>query len=83
MKAADRKKFGAPLIRYDTARIVIPEAGCCVQARASSTCDRRAIRARENRISVAFLAPDRASFLVGAVVMADGGYSVHVGPTMT
>jgi NAD(P)-dependent dehydrogenase (short-subunit alcohol dehydrogenase family) len=31
----------------------------------------------------AFLASEKASFLVGSVVMADGGYSVQVGPTMT
>ena len=31
----------------------------------------------------AFLVSDRASFIVGAVVMADGGYSVQVGPKMT
>jgi NAD(P)-dependent dehydrogenase (short-subunit alcohol dehydrogenase family) len=30
----------------------------------------------------AFLVSDRASFVVGAVVMADGGYSVQLGPTM-
>ena len=29
---------------------------------------------------VGFLVSDRASFIVGAVVMADGGYSVQVGP---
>jgi NAD(P)-dependent dehydrogenase (short-subunit alcohol dehydrogenase family) len=31
---------------------------------------------------VAFLVSDRASFLVGAIVMADGGYSVQVGPAV-
>jgi NAD(P)-dependent dehydrogenase (short-subunit alcohol dehydrogenase family) len=31
----------------------------------------------------AFLVSDRASFVVGAVVMADGGFRVQVGPTMT
>lgn len=32
---------------------------------------------------VAFLSSERASFMVGSVVMADGGYSVQVGPTVT
>ncbi len=32
---------------------------------------------------VSFLASERASFMVGSVVMADGGYSVQVGPTLT
>jgi NAD(P)-dependent dehydrogenase (short-subunit alcohol dehydrogenase family) len=31
----------------------------------------------------AFLAFDKASYVVGAVVMADGGFSVQVGPTVT
>jgi NAD(P)-dependent dehydrogenase (short-subunit alcohol dehydrogenase family) len=31
----------------------------------------------------AFVASDRASFIVGSIVMADGGFSVQVGPTVT
>ncbi|MBV9874824.1 MAG: SDR family oxidoreductase [Verrucomicrobia bacterium] len=31
----------------------------------------------------AFLASDKASYIVGSVVMADGGFSVQVGPTST
>lgn len=40
----------------------------------------RAARPGEIAEIVAFLASDRASFIVGSVVMADGGMSVHVGP---
>jgi NAD(P)-dependent dehydrogenase (short-subunit alcohol dehydrogenase family) len=43
----------------------------------------RAAQPEEIAEVVAFLASDKASFLVGSVVMADGGYSVQVGPTMT
>ena len=39
----------------------------------------RAVKAGEIAEIVAFLASDRASFIVGAVVMADGGMSVPVG----
>ena len=38
----------------------------------------RAADAREIAEVVAFLASDRASFIVGSVVMADGGYSVPI-----
>ena len=40
----------------------------------------RAARPEEIAEIVAFLASNRASFIVGSVVMADGGMSVHVGP---
>ena len=43
----------------------------------------RAAQPSEIAEVVSFLASDRASFLVGSIVMADGGYSVQVGPTMT
>jgi enoyl-[acyl-carrier-protein] reductase (NADH) len=43
----------------------------------------RAAQPEEIAEVVAFLASDKASFLVGSVVMDDGGYSVQVGPTMT
>ena len=43
----------------------------------------RAARPEEIAEIVAFLSSDRASFMVGSIVMADGGYSVQVGPTMT
>jgi NAD(P)-dependent dehydrogenase (short-subunit alcohol dehydrogenase family) len=43
----------------------------------------RAAQPEEIAELVAFLASDRASFMVGSIVMADGGYSVQVGPTMT
>src|SRR5438876_680447 len=43
----------------------------------------RAAQPEELAEVVAFLASERASFLVGSVVMADGGYSVQVGPTVT
>ena len=43
----------------------------------------RAAQPEEIAEVVAFLASERASFLVGSVVMADGGYSVQVGPTVT
>ena len=43
----------------------------------------RAAQPNEIAEVVSFLASDRASFLVGSIVMADGGYSVQVGPTMT
>ncbi|WP_225768357.1 SDR family NAD(P)-dependent oxidoreductase [Inquilinus sp. Marseille-Q2685] len=39
----------------------------------------RAARAEEIAEVVAFLASDRASFMVGSVVMADGGMSVKIG----
>ena len=39
----------------------------------------RAAQPREIAEIVAFLASDRASFIVGAVVMADGGMSVPIG----
>jgi len=43
----------------------------------------RAAQPNEIAEVVSFLASDRASFLVGSIVMADGGYSVQVGPTVT
>jgi len=43
----------------------------------------RAAQPEEIAEVAAFLASDKASFLVGSVVMADGGFSVQVGPTMT
>src|SRR6266576_3595786 len=43
----------------------------------------RAAQPSEIAEVISFLASDRASFLVGSIVMADGGYSVQVGPTMT
>src|SRR5438309_1699596 len=43
----------------------------------------RAAQPEEIAEVVAFLASEKASFLVGSVVMADGGYSVQVGPTVT
>ncbi len=43
----------------------------------------RAAQPEEIAEVIAFLASDKASFLVGSVVMADGGYSVQVGPTVT
>jgi len=39
----------------------------------------RAAEANEIAEVVAFLASDRASFIVGSVVMADGGMSVKIG----
>jgi NAD(P)-dependent dehydrogenase (short-subunit alcohol dehydrogenase family) len=39
----------------------------------------RAAEAKEIAEVVAFLASDRASFIVGSVVMADGGMSVKIG----
>jgi NAD(P)-dependent dehydrogenase (short-subunit alcohol dehydrogenase family) len=38
----------------------------------------RAAQPEEIAEIVAFLASDRASFMVGSVVMADGGYSVQI-----
>lgn len=43
----------------------------------------RAAQPEEIAEVAAFLASERASFMVGSIVMADGGYSVQVGPTMT
>jgi NAD(P)-dependent dehydrogenase (short-subunit alcohol dehydrogenase family) len=43
----------------------------------------RAAQPEEIAQVAAFLASDKASFMVGSIVMADGGYSVQVGPTMT
>jgi len=43
----------------------------------------RAAQPEEIAEVVSFLASERASFLVGSIVMADGGYSVQVGPTVT
>jgi NAD(P)-dependent dehydrogenase (short-subunit alcohol dehydrogenase family) len=44
---------------------------------------KRAAQPEEIAEVVSFLASERASFMVGAIVMADGGYSVQVGPTVT
>jgi NAD(P)-dependent dehydrogenase (short-subunit alcohol dehydrogenase family) len=43
----------------------------------------RAAKPEEIAEVAAFLASDKASFIVGAIVMADGGFSVQVGPTVT
>ena len=43
----------------------------------------RAAQPEEIAEVVGFLASERASFMVGSIVMADGGYSVQVGPTLT
>jgi len=43
----------------------------------------RAAQPEEIAEVIRFLASDKASFLVGSIVMADGGYSVQVGPTVT
>jgi NAD(P)-dependent dehydrogenase (short-subunit alcohol dehydrogenase family) len=43
----------------------------------------RAAQPEEIAEVAGFLASDKASFMVGAIVMADGGYSVQVGPTVT
>jgi NAD(P)-dependent dehydrogenase (short-subunit alcohol dehydrogenase family) len=43
----------------------------------------RAAEAEEIAEVAAFLASDKASFIVGSIVMADGGFSVQVGPTVT
>ena len=43
----------------------------------------RAAQPEEIAEVIGFLASDKASFLVGSIVMADGGYSVQVGPTVT
>ena len=43
----------------------------------------RAAQPEEIAEVAAFLASDKASFIVGSIVMADGGFSVQVGPTMT
>jgi len=43
----------------------------------------RAAQPEEIAEIVSFLASERASFMVGSVVMADGGFSVQVGPTLT
>jgi NAD(P)-dependent dehydrogenase (short-subunit alcohol dehydrogenase family) len=43
----------------------------------------RAAQPEEIAAVAAYLASDKASFLIGSIVMADGGYSVQVGPTMT
>lgn len=42
----------------------------------------RAAQPEEIAEVAAFLASDKASFVVGAIVMADGGFSVQVGPTV-
>ncbi len=41
----------------------------------------RAAQPEEIAEVAAFLASDKASFIVGSIVMADGGFSVQVGPT--
>ena len=43
----------------------------------------RAAQPEEIAEVAAFLASDKASFMVGSIVMADGGFSVQVGPTVT
>jgi NAD(P)-dependent dehydrogenase (short-subunit alcohol dehydrogenase family) len=43
----------------------------------------RAAQPEELAEVAAFLASDKASFIVGSIVMADGGFSVQVGPTVT
>jgi NAD(P)-dependent dehydrogenase (short-subunit alcohol dehydrogenase family) len=43
----------------------------------------RAAQPEEIAEVAAFLASDKASFIVGSIVMADGGFSVEVGPTLT
>ena len=43
----------------------------------------RAAQPEEIAEVAAFLASDKASFIVGTIVMADGGFSVQVGPTVT
>jgi NAD(P)-dependent dehydrogenase (short-subunit alcohol dehydrogenase family) len=43
----------------------------------------RAAQPEEIAEVAAFLASDKASFIVGSIVMADGGFSVQVGPTAT
>ena len=43
----------------------------------------RAARPEEIAEVIAFLASEKSSFLVGSVVIADGGFSVQVGPTVT
>jgi len=43
----------------------------------------RAAQPEEIAEVAAFLASDKASFMVGSIVMADGGFSVQVGPTLT
>jgi NAD(P)-dependent dehydrogenase (short-subunit alcohol dehydrogenase family) len=43
----------------------------------------RAAKPEEIAEVAAFLASDKASFIVGAIVMADGGFSVQVGLTVT
>src|SRR5882762_155349 len=43
----------------------------------------RAAQPKEIAEVAAFLASDKASFIVGSIVMADGGFSVQVGPTLT
>jgi NAD(P)-dependent dehydrogenase (short-subunit alcohol dehydrogenase family) len=42
----------------------------------------RAAQPEEIAEVAAFLASDKASFMVGSIVMADGGFSVQVGPTV-
>lgn len=43
----------------------------------------RAAKPEEIAEVATFLASDKASFIVGSIVMADGGFSVQVGPTLT
>jgi NAD(P)-dependent dehydrogenase (short-subunit alcohol dehydrogenase family) len=43
----------------------------------------RAAQPEEIAEVAAFLASDKASFIVGSIVMADGGFSVQVGPAVT